>query len=276
MADKNEEIQFLTRLGLNVSEARVYLTLVELNRATAKKITIFSKLARQEVYRVLGELEKKGLVERILAVPAEFKPFALEECLAMLIERQKKKTTEIEKQASKFLREVGKRISGNAEEKESQIVLINEKGKYLQKAKRMIVNSQMSLDVITTLKRFLFFTSFFAEDISKSIKRGVQHRIIIERPEGENVVQEIPNVMKTLMRDPGYYVRFVRTSPRAVLLIPDNKEVSIVTSAITDLEDSYTLWTDNPAIMGIVRKYFEYVWLEATESKLQESIPVNL
>jgi sugar-specific transcriptional regulator TrmB len=45
-------------------------------------------VARQEVYRILYELQEKGLVEKVMAIPTEFKEALIQYSVRILIERQ--------------------------------------------------------------------------------------------------------------------------------------------------------------------------------------------
>ena len=83
-------VQTLTRLGLTISQAKVYFDLLRLEKATVNTISKHSKMARQQVYRVLAELQDKGLVEKIISIPTEFEPVPIEDCMFVLIERKKK------------------------------------------------------------------------------------------------------------------------------------------------------------------------------------------
>ena len=58
----SEQIQFLKALDLNYSEARVYIALLKNERVTAKTISIYSEVGRQEVYRSIASLESLGFV----------------------------------------------------------------------------------------------------------------------------------------------------------------------------------------------------------------------
>lgn len=79
------------QLGFNRLQAEVYVALLSLGQATGKALSQHSKVARQEVYRILKELQEKGLVEKIIVMPTKFKALPIEDCLRTLIERKKKK-----------------------------------------------------------------------------------------------------------------------------------------------------------------------------------------
>jgi sugar-specific transcriptional regulator TrmB len=104
----DEAIQTLTELGLTLSQAKVYLTLLKLDRATGKALSKHAKEARQEVYRILHELEEKGFVERIIAMPTEFKAITIKNCLRILIEHQKHKISKHEKKQLNYLKNLKK------------------------------------------------------------------------------------------------------------------------------------------------------------------------
>ena len=90
-------IRTLTQLELTSAQAKVYLTLATLEKATAKEISNHSNVAREEVYRLLTELQKKGLIERIIASPTQFKATPIEEGLSILIRRKEKEIAGIKK-----------------------------------------------------------------------------------------------------------------------------------------------------------------------------------
>jgi hypothetical protein len=88
---EEEIVRILTRLGLTISQSKVHLALFELKKATGKITAKHSKVARQEAYRVLDELQEKGLVEKIIARPTEFEPIPIDDCIYILIKGKKMK-----------------------------------------------------------------------------------------------------------------------------------------------------------------------------------------
>ena len=56
----------LKLLGLNNSEVKVYLTLLELNQALASEIAKKSGIPRASIYDVLRRLEDEGLVSHVI------------------------------------------------------------------------------------------------------------------------------------------------------------------------------------------------------------------
>lgn len=262
MAVQDEDAQTLTRLGLTALQAKTYLALLKLGKATGRTLSQHSKVARQEAYRLLAELQEKGLVEKILGVPTEFKPIPIEDCLFILIERKKSEISETQKKATKLLQNLKEKNSSTLQEEESQFILVPRKGNYFQKMRKVFENSQTSIDAITTSRRFLSIMFIFGQDVEKALKRSVKMRILTEKPEDEN---SLPENVKALRQNPLYRVRYLPTPPLAPLLIIDKKEVTIVTSPNTELNESPTLWSNSPSLIAVFRGYFETAWITAME-----------
>ena len=262
MAVHEEDVQTLTLLGLTALQAKVYLELLRLKKATGKTLSQHSKVARQETYRLLAELQGKGLVEKIICVPTEFRPVPIEDCLNILIEHKKSEIAESQKKAHELIKNLKRNNSRTLQEEEPHFVLIPQEGSYLRKLKKEFENCQKSIETITTLKRFRSITSIFNEEIKKALKRGVKMRMITEKPEDES---PLPEMIEALMQNPLYRVRYLPNPPRAPLLIIDKKEVTIVTSHSSELDESPTLWSNSPSLVAVFSGYFETAWLTAME-----------
>ena len=93
--DYMEYIEQLISLGLNEKEAKVYLTLLSMNRATAYYIALKSGLKKPTTYVILEDLVKKGFV---LMIPQEKKSLYMakspQECVS-LVQQKINETKEI-------------------------------------------------------------------------------------------------------------------------------------------------------------------------------------
>ena len=96
---QEETVQTLVNLELTVLQAKVYLALVKLGTSTGRTTAKAAKVASQDVYRVLTELQEKGLVEKIIAKPNKYRPIPLKDGLSMLLQRRNKQTAELKKAA---------------------------------------------------------------------------------------------------------------------------------------------------------------------------------
>jgi len=69
-----ETIDTLIELGLTLNQARIYVALLHSEKpVTAKEISKITDITRQDVYRILPNLQKTGLLEKTITAPAMFK-----------------------------------------------------------------------------------------------------------------------------------------------------------------------------------------------------------
>ena len=95
-------IDTLTGLGLKLVQAKVYVALAKSGPLSVREISVLSKVPRTDLYRILEELEKKGLAERVIATPTKFKATPLVDCINMLLQRRREESLELEKKAFKL------------------------------------------------------------------------------------------------------------------------------------------------------------------------------
>ena len=71
--------------GLSKTQAKVYMALNALGVATASEIAALSKIRREEVYRMMPELENRGIVSSRLEAPRKFAATEPKTALNMLV-----------------------------------------------------------------------------------------------------------------------------------------------------------------------------------------------
>lgn len=257
---KTEAIRALATLGLTTSEATVYLTLAKLEKADAKTIYKSSAVARQDIYRILAQLQEKGLVERLVVIPAEFKPVPIEWCVSILVKRIRNKLSENEKAATNALKKLKKENFENAlpEEESNFVVTPKNKEIFSKKVREMLENSRKSMDIIITAKRFNYVGALFEGDFKRALERGVKFQIITELIENENLPSK---GLKALMQHPFFNVRYVPGKVPTPAWQADNKRMFIVTSSIINASSEVsTFWTNNSQIVAGFHSYFKLLW----------------
>ena len=88
----DENTDLLLGLGLSLNQARVYLAILKLEKTTVGQVAKFSKVRREDVYRLLPSLEKMGLVERLLGKPAEVRATPIPDAFSLLVAEEKDKS----------------------------------------------------------------------------------------------------------------------------------------------------------------------------------------
>jgi predicted DNA-binding transcriptional regulator len=93
----------LARYGLSVNEVKTYLYLAGVSEKRATEISETVSLHRTETYRVLRDLEKRGLVLSVFGKPVKFAAVPPYRAVDQLLETQKMKIKLLEKEKADFL-----------------------------------------------------------------------------------------------------------------------------------------------------------------------------
>jgi sugar-specific transcriptional regulator TrmB len=260
--------QTLLKLGLSVLEAKTYIALIKYGVLTSKKLSELTKMSQPDTYRVLSKLQKKGLTEKIIKKPMQFKAVPLHLGTAFLLERKKMEHEDLKAKTNQLLQEIRKSpLPQPLETETSNFVMIPKRQIVVKRINEAIDNSKKSVDIFLSWKRFsVGVTSTFAESSRKAWDRGVKFRIIVEKPEKAVNVKPL---LKFCVH-PFCSVRFVTESPRTVLGIYDKKEVFIIVNPRKGLYDSPALWSNNQSLISVAQDYFEILWLTAMESNLHD------
>ena len=93
----------LTRFGLLKNEIRVYVYLARAGEKKAGEIAESISLHRTETYRILRDLEKKGIVFSIFEKPLKFTAVPLDKAIDLLVDAQKIKIKLLEQEKTSLV-----------------------------------------------------------------------------------------------------------------------------------------------------------------------------
>lgn len=116
------DTKILQEIGLNSSEAKVYMALLELGDSTRKAIVHESGIAGSKVYDLLNKLQEKGLVSVYLKDKIKhFKPTNPKQILSYL-DAKKEEIVEVEKQAKLFIPMLLEKFNSSKEDQEVELL----------------------------------------------------------------------------------------------------------------------------------------------------------
>jgi sugar-specific transcriptional regulator TrmB len=246
----------LTKLGLTPSQVKLYLAVLRLGQADGKAIAKHSGVARQEVYRVIGELEEKGLIEKVITKPFEFRGVPIQDGLSSLL-TQKAKEYELAKKKTisliKRFQTEKKEIAPNY-----ILTLIPKREALIRKLVNEFNIAQKSVDIVTTVQTFMQATDFFAV-IKEAIKRRVKLRVITEKPCNQ---QSYFKSLKGLLES-GLETKYLPKNPKVDMAIFDQKGAIVGLCSAASLSDSTYMWTNHPSLLAIYQDHYDTVWRNA-------------
>ena len=260
MSSSTRGVEVLQGLGLTLCQAKIYLSLCRFGCLDAKTISKHTDIARQDVYRVIADLETSRLIEKVINRPTKFRAIPLKKGVSFLLKQKHKELNTITSQTKSLLEE----FNPNKEEQlteNAEFVWVPSKEAIIYKIQNAIENAQSSVNLVSSYRR-ISKISIFSEALEGAWSRGVKCRIVIDKPEEGRAAHE---VLKFLNKDSCCEVRFLPSAPETVMTIYDRKEILIITNPHARLSESPALWSNNSSLISGMWDYFTILWTTALE-----------
>jgi sugar-specific transcriptional regulator TrmB len=251
-----QDIHTLMELGCTEGQARVYLSLTKLDVARASTITEISKIHRQEVYRLLHELQEKSLVEKIISSPTTYRAIPLEAGLAFLLKTKANELEKLRNEASELIKKQS-REPINAVEAGSMYRLIPKKDAYILSLKASAEATKNEVDVYCSNVHFsqsMFHIGKSHDKLSEDIKKRF---IIYIAKNSESLGTSFLNEIK---RVKNFECRILHKAFTGQLSIYDRKEVYIPCYFTENFGDCPYLWSNNKYLVDMFENYFDLLW----------------
>ncbi|MGD0995192.1 MAG: helix-turn-helix domain-containing protein [Candidatus Bathyarchaeia archaeon] len=260
---QDRSAQTLHKLGLTPLQAKMYLTLINMKKEKIQTIARAIGADRSNTYQVIDQLQKMGLVERLVDTPNFFQAIPLHEGISTLMERKKNEYNELRNEAEQLIT-ANKVNSQTSEEKEHEFKIMS-KGKTSQ-TKDIIKHCQIAqtnLDMLLSIKDFHYGINALSKYYFECVKRGVKCRTIIQEPSFASIKKNVKRFAKV----PGFQIKYVLSSPKVVFVIVDKKDLHTNLFPNRTPVETTELILDHPGIIEVFQNYFETVWKQAQELK---------
>lgn len=260
---KSDELEMIARLykyGLTPLQSKALIALLRAGPSSAKDLSRNLGVNRVDVYRVLNNMKKRGLVELTLESPTIFSAVPPNQAIMTLLEEEEERFRKLKSNA----RDVLTLLKGIRAESTQHYVNRDESptfkilsGKRLFEIWRKMLQSAED-EVVAVWSEFgLNYQSErgFMEPYISCVDRGVKVRVITSiTPENA------PNARR--------YARIVNlrhassTSSSLRYLIIDKAETSISASVVPPSPDESlkSIWTNSGAFIEALKHEFEQMW----------------
>jgi sugar-specific transcriptional regulator TrmB len=260
----------LRELGLSLLQARVYLALLKLEAySTAKAISICSKVARQDVYRTITELRELGLVEMVIVNPALFRAIPLQETVAILIEKKNQRTQVLMEEVTELSNYFAKNKETGPDQENHQFILVPKKESHVNRVKKTIEGTKESILIFTPWRESTQWLFNLHESWHLALNKGVKIRWITEKQASPSLADAITY---NLVKNPNFTLKTDAAFLKARFGIYDDKEIFITVLDAPNAWESPALWSNNPAIIYILKDYFETKWALIADCNLDNLI----
>jgi sugar-specific transcriptional regulator TrmB len=266
-ADALEDMEILSSLGLNLSEAKVFVALHELGSSTAGMISKMSRVARESVYQILPKLAKKGLVEEIITRPKKFKAISMKEAYTILLRRKEEENRKLCSKAMKALEKHKNKKKPRVTD-DSHTSLIPSREAPDARIGHEYRNVQKTIDLMLTVGKFLQWSQYYGEiGIKQAKKRNVKMRIVTQQ-QLLKILANHPRLFTRSFKSQLEYIdfRYVKKPFSVEMMIFDRKTLFVSTTNESDINKMVWLRTNNPLILEMANGYFEAMCEEAIEN----------
>jgi sugar-specific transcriptional regulator TrmB len=264
MLFRNENAQFLVQIGFTEAQAKLYLALLRAGKTDAKTLQKLTKAPRPVVYRTLNELQEKGLVETEIATPHSFRATPIHLAMKIIVKQKMKDYRETENKTEEFLRKFQPPKEETAREEEYRFTILDGKERIIQKMKQQHDSTHFSIDILSTLPRWLQIIEECFENYKKALSRGVKYRVIVEKADSE--VSLSKNV-QALLANPNFKLKVTSDSRQTNSAIFDRKEATFNYYPSKSLGESPLILTNHPSFMAMCQDHFETIWKLARKYK---------
>ncbi len=216
------------KLGLTELQAKTYLTLTRLGKVEVKKISEATKIARQDLYRIIPALEKLGLVEKNISTPILYKAIPLSEGTASLFEKKSNEYTSLRRNLELLTAQPEENNKAMIqEEDETEFVITSERKRLIVKLEKAYSESA-NIDIMLSGNGLNFLIFNFYECFTSTLLRNSKIRVIARKTEiHASTAQKLEN----LKTHPNFEIKYVDAAFEFGLAICNNREVNIAISA---------------------------------------------
>jgi sugar-specific transcriptional regulator TrmB len=253
----------LLKLGLSKNEVRVYLYLARCGERKASEISEALCLHRTETYRILRDLEKRGMVSSVFEKPLKFIATPFEKAIDLLIEAKKLKIKLLERK-KKSLVDVWLTLPRPhiAPERKEVFQILEGEEQIDLKAEEILGNAKKELLVFAPevdLARFYY--SGFLDKLEKSAKRNMGIMLLTNHSTKSRFF-----IDKTKLNTK-YSASSIEDLPSFIIADREHLLLSIRKTEESSSEESHgkrgrlaALWTNYGAFIKALGKLFTELW----------------
>jgi sugar-specific transcriptional regulator TrmB len=251
-----EGTQILIGLGLSERQVRIYLALLRVGVARARVVSGVAGVVRQEVYRLLLELQQLGLVRKNLTVPVSYCAVPFPEAVKMLFAARAGELTLISQKAKHVTEKYSQKPLAKAAP-ELQMPCFGEvcEGEGGKKYGTALETAEGCVELVCGWGRFRQLCFYFEAELKAALGRGVRVRVVVEKPPKHS----LPKWICTL-NNPVFELKTLPTAPAAAIAIFDGAEVAVAFDGAVRLTSGPDLWSRHVGLVAVCRGYFDRLW----------------
>jgi sugar-specific transcriptional regulator TrmB len=268
------------QFDLSRNEIRVYLYLARSGVQKAREISDSLSLHRTETYRILRDLEKRGLVSCILEKPLKFNAVPFEEAYDVLIETKKVNVQLLERK-KKDLVDLWSSIPQHKAEPETKEIfqILEGEEQLILKANEIAERTRKEICVLAPdLELLRLYHSGFTDNLERVSKKKVKVLLLTNNSPKSRFIAE-----KTGLSDVKYLSvvsddlpSFILSDQQEILFSIKNGNVHYDTEMRRKKEKISFLWTNYNTFIKALKLLFANLWTAQTSPANDDLLHVRV
>jgi len=245
----------LYRLGLSKNEIKVYVYLARAGERKASEISEGLSLHRTETYRILRDLEKKGLISSVFEKPLKFIATPFEKALDILIETKKMKLSLLEKRKANLVDIWLSLPKPETENERKEVFQILEGEEQISlKADEILDSAEKEVSIFVSEHDIPnFYHSGLLDKLEKIYKKDVDVQLLTNySPKSCFFIEKIK------LKKAKYSLSNVDELPTFILT--DNKQLVLLIRTNNGKKRVAALWTNYDAFVKALKTLFLELW----------------
>ncbi|MCW4005013.1 MAG: hypothetical protein NWF04_00230 [Candidatus Bathyarchaeota archaeon] len=261
MEYKDRDVKTLQELGLTQLQARIYIVLIQTEKEKVHEISRIANIDRSSTYQVIEQLQKMGLVEKIIGKPTLYQALPLEKGIPILLNQQKKHYDKIKKSALELVQEYKTK---NEPAHKGYIFKIVERRKQTEIEDVIEAHNKLKecIDVLINKNAFQECFINLSDLHIKILRRGVKYRLITEKANPKHFDKKFMDVLQ----EKNCQIRYITDFPKAEVVIRDKTAATVILVPGLGLGKKPALFTDHTGCIEICQNHFDKVWNTATKA----------
>jgi len=245
----------LRGLGLSKNEVKVYVYLARTGEHKASDISEALSLHRTETYRILRDLEKRGLISSVFEKPLKFIATPFEKALDILIETKRMKLNLLEKKRQSLVDIWLSLPKPEVELERKEVFQILEGEEQISlKADEIVGKAESEILVfISECDIANFYHSGLLEKLEKALKKGVNVQLLTTYSPKTCFFLE-----KTKLKRAKYSQLNADKLP--TFIIADNEHLLLLIRKDNGKKKVAALWTNYDAFIKALKTLFNELW----------------
>jgi len=260
----------LKNFGLTEKEAEVYIFLAKRGALRTGQISKQLKKNKGQVYRILSNLKKKGVVEATLEFPTRYSAVSLEKTIASFLKSRREEISTVEKTKEDLLRDWERISKTEVELAVEKFTVIEGNQKIFRKIAEMVEKTKSNLSATLTVKDLARAEQFgiFNSAYKHTLRYTIKFRFLTEL--NKQNLKAIKLLKPKLKAGLNFKARNpelgLASFPR--MMIKDGDEILFFISPNNDLlpkEQEVCIHTNCEALIQAFTGVFEELWRYSTD-----------